>query len=408
MGRLNAQTWVTIPDANFATYLQGLIPAAMNGNQMDTTSVLVATTTRTISVVGKYIKDLTGITYFKSLKSLDCSYNNSLTTLPTLPNSITYINCQHDSLTSITNLPTSLYNLYCPENFLTTLPTLPNSLSIVNCQLNLLVNLPAFDTSLQSLECNSNHLTNLPPLPNSLTYLDCSQNQLTTLPSLPNSLTYLDCLMNSLTSLPALDTSLNTLTCSKNSLTNLPALPNSLIELDCDENLLSNLPLLPNSLHILNCGGNNISCFPAFPNSIYPANYVPQFSYWEYFINLDPNPYNCLPNYLPNSMTPTDLAKPLCGAGNSNGCAIAGINQLTDLNNQVNIYPNPTSGQFIIESNTAEKQIVQIIDVNGRIVLSETLTGITNIDATNFNEGVYTLVIKTANSIANKKLVVIH
>lgn len=30
-----AQTWVTIPDANFVTYLQGLIPSAMHENQIN-------------------------------------------------------------------------------------------------------------------------------------------------------------------------------------------------------------------------------------------------------------------------------------------------------------------------------------------------------------------------------------
>src|SRR6202007_2070869 len=102
------------------------------------------------------------------------------------------------------------------------------------------------------------------------------------------------------------------------------------------------------------------------------------FGHWEYFINLDPNPYNCLPNYLPNAMDTADLAKPLCAAGNTNGCAVAtGINSILQ-NNTISIYPNPAQNNFTIETSSTDKQTLQMFDVNGKLVLSQTIKGTTN------------------------------
>src|ERR1019366_6595103 len=103
--RGNAQTWVTIPDANFVTYLQSIIPAAMSGNQMDITNTLVTTTTHSISAYGRAISSFIGIQYFTSLTYLDCSSNN-LTSLPLLPTTLTFLNCSYNTyLTSLPPLP---------------------------------------------------------------------------------------------------------------------------------------------------------------------------------------------------------------------------------------------------------------------------------------------------------------
>ncbi|HXD92712.1 MAG TPA: T9SS type A sorting domain-containing protein [Bacteroidia bacterium] len=307
-----AQTWVTIPDANFVAYLQGHIPTAMSGNQMNTNSNLVTTTTHSINVAGLSISDLSGIQYFTSLTYLECN-SNSLTHFPALPNLLT--------------------TLICNINYLTSLPTLPNSLT--------------------TLICNSNSLTSLPALPNSLNYLDCSYNNIITLPTLPNSLQVLYCYYDSLTSLPA----------------------------------------LPNSITRLDCYNNKIACFPHFPNIAYD-------------LEIDPNPYNCLPNYI-SVMSATDLAKPLCTAGNTNGCAVAGIEHYTN-SIQASIYPNPTSTNFIIETASTDKQTLQIFDVNGKLVLSQIINGKTNIDATNLAEGVYNLSLMNQNGVVNKRLVIVR
>jgi|ERR1700740_1713679 len=163
-----AQTWVTIPDANFAHYLDSIIPAAMSGNQMDVNSNLVTTSTHTINIYRKSISNLSGVQYFTSLTALYCS-NNSLTTLPALPNTIIELDCGFNQLTSLPVLPNFLKSLGCTHNNLTSLPILPNTLNGLMCSDNLLVSLPSLPDSLIQLDCMLNSISNLPILPNSLT-----------------------------------------------------------------------------------------------------------------------------------------------------------------------------------------------------------------------------------------------
>ncbi|HTA63328.1 MAG TPA: T9SS type A sorting domain-containing protein [Bacteroidia bacterium] len=348
-----AQTYVAIPDSNFIHYLKTIVPTAFKGDSLNTSSTLVTTSTTTLSLYGSSISNLNGVQYFTSLTYLDCGFN-TLTNLPTLPNSLTYLDCNNNSITSLPALPSSLTYLACYTNSLTTLPSLPNSLN--------------------TLDCDNNSLTTLPSLPNSLNTLYCYNNSLTILPVLPNSLTYLGCDNNSLTNLPALPNLLKTLYCYSNSLTSLPALPDSLTTLGCDH--------------------NNITCFPTFPNSI-----------TTFYI--DPNPYNCFPNYI-TAMSAADLATPLCAAGNSNGCAIvAGVENFNIQNSTFQIYPNPNNGNFVIETTATTKQMLQVYDVNAKLILSQTINGKTNIDAGNLAAGVYNLSLINSSEVVNKRLVIV-
>ena len=190
----SAQTYVTIPDANFATYLQGMIGSAMNGNQMDTSSNTVKTLT-TIYAPTLNITDLNGLQYFHSLKSLTC-YGNSLTTLPHLPDSLTFIQCSQNQIANLPSLPNMLTELWCGNNKLTTLPNLPNTLKRIFADQNLLIDLPTLPNSLVVLSVGNNLITSLPPLPKSLKQLHCASNQLTELPILPDSLQLLECFNN--------------------------------------------------------------------------------------------------------------------------------------------------------------------------------------------------------------------
>jgi hypothetical protein len=95
----------------------------------------------------------------------------------------------------------------------------------------------------------------------------------------------------------------------------------------------------------------------------------------------------------------------------SNGCytGCAGMSLLEKTKsgyNQITIYPNPTSGAFTIKSNTTDKLTVNLYDVNGRHVFSKTIVGSTDIDATNLDNGVYSLTIKSSTGITNKKLII--
>ena len=263
-----AQNYVTIPDANFAAYLQANFPSCMNGNLMDTTCAGIQNAT-SVNVYSMNIYDLTGIQYFSSISQFTCS-QNQLTNLPALPNSITYMNCADNQLSSLPSLPNSLIDLKCNNNQLTSLPTLPSALTWLSCCYNQLTNLPALPDSLRALDCRYNQLISLPPLPDSLQYFYCHNNQLTSLPPLPNA------------------------------------------------------------LRILMCDNNNISCFPSFPNTIIDAN----------FFSITPNPFNCLPNYIP-VMDAYLLTYPLCVNGdtvnNNSGCPSAdGIVGFTYKDNNAN------------------------------------------------------------------------
>lgn len=72
-----------------------------------------------------------------------------------------------------------------------------------------------------------------------------------------------------------------------------------------------------------------------------------------------------------------------------------------------NIYPNPAQNNFTIETSTNEKQTISVFDINGNLILSQTITGTTNIDAGNFNAGVYNISITSSTGRLNKRLIII-
>ena len=90
------------------------------------------------------------------------------------------------------------------------------------------------------------------------------------------------------------------------------------------------------------------------------------------------------------------------------------INSATNINNniksstQITIYPNPTSDQFFIETNVTDKLNVDLYDVNGRHVLSTSVMDKSNINVAFLDNGTYTLTIKTADRVINKRLVILR
>jgi hypothetical protein len=88
--------------------------------------------------------------------------------------------------------------------------------------------------------------------------------------------------------------------------------------------------------------------------------------------------------------------------------AATGIEQVASNKEQISIYPNPSNGSFVIETNATTKQTAYIYDVNGKLVLSQTINGKTNIDASSLNEGVYNISIINNEGITNKKLVIVR
>ncbi|MEY4926142.1 MAG: leucine-rich repeat protein [Bacteroidota bacterium] len=126
--RVSAQ-YVTIPDPNFRAFLQQIsnLSACFNAQgKLDTTCTALLNVT-SLSCDNQNIASIEGIKYFKNLETLYCT-NNVLTSMPKLPNSLTYLDCQQNQILSFYAFPTVLNQLNCSGNPLNCLPTLPNSL----------------------------------------------------------------------------------------------------------------------------------------------------------------------------------------------------------------------------------------------------------------------------------------
>jgi uncharacterized repeat protein (TIGR01451 family) len=270
---LHAQ-WVSIPDNNFGAYLTTNFPNCMQGDplvgyQMDITcsDIVFATT---VDCAGLYIADLTGIEYFTSLKTLYC-LNNTLTSLPTLPNSIEYLDCSNNQLfPSILSLPSSLRDFNCSNNGLQSIAiSSAPVLRTLNCTNNNIMNLDNMSDSIESIDCSNNWLLTLTNFSARLTTFNCSDNSLNTFPPLPLGLTDLIAYNNQLDSLPALPASLRVLGVSNNHITHLGAMPSLLEDLLFGNNLVSQMPVLPNTLKNLDCSVNNNIALPVhLPDSL--------------------------------------------------------------------------------------------------------------------------------------------
>ena len=78
------------------------------------------------------------------------------------------------------------------------------------------------------------------------------------------------------------------------------------------------------------------------------------------------------------------------------------------INNQLSVYPNPVNNAFVIETNSVEKQTLQLFDINGKLVLTQAINGKANIDASNLNEGVYNMTVVGSEGVTNKRLVIVR
>ena len=432
--------YVTIPDAKFVAWLQVHIPTAMSGNQMDTTSAAVTTLTA-INVENDSIGNLTGIQYFDSLKTLDCGN--------------TFFGQPHNNyLTAIPRLPSTLDTLICCYNTISNITTLPNTLKFLKCVNNHLSHLPALPSSLNHIDLYQNFFSSLPTLPNSITYLDCSSNPLLTLPTLPNSLVYLNCNGQRLTSVPALPNTLTTLNLSFNKITCFPAFPNSITNFNISNNLFD---CLPNYIAAMDAatmayplcatGDTNgcalaLTCAPAVhynlmkdTTQLYTWNAYPTYSsnaanatwYWgdntstqglypthtysvagKYNIQVtafatcgDSATYSQNDSifrlsYSSNSIISVNVINPV----------LAAITKFS-AQSTIQIYPNPTQNNFTIETTNIERQTISVFDVNGKLVLLQTINGTTNIDASNLAQGVYNINVSNNMGVANKRLVIV-
>ena len=64
-------------------------------------------------------------------------------------------------------------------------------------------------------------------------------------------------------------------------------------------------------------------------------------------------------------------------------------------------------GILLKSNHSSSKQTLQVFDVNGKLVLSQTINGAANIDASNLAEGVYNLSLINATGVVNKRLIIV-
>ena len=205
------------PDANFCSFVASSFDED-NDNYLSDTEINAA---ENINCADKGISDLTGISHFTALKTLNC-YNNQLTSLDVSKNTaLTDLYCDYNQLTSLdVSKNVALTKLRCWGNSLTKLDVSKNTaLTYLDCDYNQLTSLDVSkNVALTKLDCRRNQLTSLDVSKNmALTYLNCYENQLTALDVSKNTaLTYLNCRNNQLTSLDVSNTDMDDLDCRDN------------------------------------------------------------------------------------------------------------------------------------------------------------------------------------------------
>jgi Leucine-rich repeat (LRR) protein len=428
--------YVAIPDTNFGAWLYThgydscLTGSSATGWQLDTACSALPLAVA-VDVSYQNISNLSGVKYFRHLRSLYCD-RNALTSLPTLPALLTYINCSFNQITTITALPDSLVTLECSNNLITSLPTLPATITQINCSSNQLSSLPTLPTALQGLICATNGLTALPALPSGLLSMDCSYNQLTALPiGLPSVMINLLCEDNQITVLPPLPDSLRFLDCSHNLLPGInPVMPSQLLTLDCSYNQIIGLGSLDTKLKALSCGHNQLTFINSLPDTLTGLdcsyNKISTISNLPYDLTDLDCSYNptlaCLPIIyqsqlntfyidstaivcVPDSFTavaydvrPDSL--PLCTA--ASGCpygATTGIAQLTS-RRLASLYSNPNRGSFTLQTSGSVGATYTISDMLGDVIEQQVISTDTQaIDLTGAADGIYTLVVRGSQPV---------
>lgn len=246
-------TYVTIPDANFKSYLVG--NSAINTDYDQEISVAEAqAVTGALDVSSLAISDLTGIEAFINLTELDCSDNAIAVLDVSTITGLTNLNCHDNNIANLNVQGTSLVTLDAEDNSLTSLDVSNLvTLTTLNTRSNNILNLNLQGaTGLEVLNCSDNSLSTLDvSLNTNLIDLNCSDNNLTTL-DVTN--------LMSLTDLNFGDNTISSITLTTNSnLNTLIANDNNLASIDVSNNtMLTDLIVASNSLTSIDITNNTM------------------------------------------------------------------------------------------------------------------------------------------------------
>ncbi len=320
--------YVNIPDSNFRKYLITQMPTCFNASLKLDTTCSGLDTLKVISCGNMNITDLTGVSYFINLDTLNCN-NNLLTTIPPIAKTIKVLFASYNQLTSLPSaLPDSLHVLLCNNNKLSSLPTIPTEVSYLSCENNQLTSLPQIPDAVGLFLCENNQLTSIPNIPKSIGIFTCDHNQLTFLPPFPatDSTKGHNCYFSA--------------TGNKN-LTCLPKLPNNFrtVRLDstginCLPNALDSATISPFGLPV--CSGAS----PCFISSNYVN--IPDSNFAKYLIKQFPSCLykDTLNKFWMDTICSGALPKATINCNGLNIHSISGVQYFTNLSS-LNCSNNP-------------------------------------------------------------------
>jgi len=385
---------VSIPDTAF---LYALIDEGVdtNGDSLISFEEAEAVTSLDVSNYGEgwyeeegAASSLAGIEAFINLDTLYCS-RNGLTSLDISNNiALRFLWCGGNDLTTLdvsnnnalTYLNVGCFHHGCADgNHLT-------SLDVSN------------NTALTHLSCAQNQLTTLDISANSaLEYLSCEINQLTALDVSNNiALKLLKCGSNQLTGLDVTkNTALQYLICGQNYLINLDVSNNSSLTLfHCEDNQLTSLDVSANSvLHLLDCSENQLTSLDISHNSaitnlwINRMHSLQEVCVWE--LPFPPSGVDVYSSDSPN------VKYTYCGV-DIDGYTLSGLT----------IYPNPSNNLLTIETEYPDHYSINITSLNGQMIYSTKIKGITNqLDLSSFQKGVYLITIRSEDFVTTRKII---
>ena len=76
---------------------------------------------------------------------------------------------------------------------------------------------------------------------------------------------------------------------------------------------------------------------------------------------------------------------------------VTAITDTQEEGNILNIYPNPANDSFTLKTNRLEKDVLKIIDLNGKTVLEQTAGNLDQINVSRISPGLYIVQIGTAH-----------
>lgn len=85
-----------------------------------------------------------------------------------------------------------------------------------------------------------------------------------------------------------------------------------------------------------------------------------------------------------------------------------GTPSIKDQPEKLSVYPNPTAGTFKLITGHYTSQLVQVYDLNGKEVFSQTIDGPATINLTHLPEGIYNVQVTENNNRMNTRVIITH